>query len=149
MNEKIAKNISDVDSDFTKKEQAAMREQIKMEARAKKDRATGEEAISKAVAALPEPDRSIASKINEIVSKTAPVLMPRTWYGFPAYANKDGKIVCFFQPSSKFKTRYATFGFQQDAKLDDGNMWPVAFAVTKLTPADEEKIIEFLKKAVS
>lgn len=107
-----------------------------------------ENAVLEAIAAMPKPDRAIAGRIHAIIKAKAPALMPKLWYGMPAYA-KDGKVVCFFQSAAKFKTRYATFGFQHEAKLDDGAMWPVAFAITKLTPAEETKIATLVKKAVS
>ena len=91
----------------------------------------------------------MAKRIHEIVTSTAPELMPKTWYGMPAYADKDGKVICFFQAAGKFNVRYATFGFQPDAKLDDGNMWAASFALIKLTAAEEAQIIELVKKAVS
>ena len=96
---------------------------------------------------MPEPDRSLAERVHAIVMASAPDLAPKTWYGMPAYA-KDGKLICFFQAASKFKVRYATFGFQPDAKLDDGTMWPTAFALTELTAADEARIAELVKRAV-
>jgi uncharacterized protein YdhG (YjbR/CyaY superfamily) len=94
-------------------------------------------------------DRSMGKRIHELVTATAPGLMPKTWYGMPAYANADGKVICFFQAASKFGVRYATFGFQPDAKLDDGNMWAASFALIKLTSAEEAKITALVKKAVS
>jgi uncharacterized protein YdhG (YjbR/CyaY superfamily) len=100
------------------------------------------------IAAMPEPDRVIAERLHAIVKDSAPILLPRLWYGMPAYT-KDGKVICFFQSAAKFKTRYATFGFQHDANLDDGVIWPVAFAVKQLTPAEEAKIAALVKKAVS
>lgn len=136
---------------FTDEEKAAMRErakELKAEARASKDRAAGESAVLAAIAAMKEPDRSMAKRIHEIIKASAPDLMPKTWYGMPAYA-KDGKVVCFFQSAQKFKTRYATFGFSDAANLDDGAMWPVAFALKALTATEEAKIIALLKKAVS
>jgi uncharacterized protein YdhG (YjbR/CyaY superfamily) len=111
-------------------------------------KADGEAEVLAAIAAMSGSDRAIAERIHAIVRATAPELAPRTWYGMPAYA-KDGKIVCFFQASKKFKTRYATFGFQQDAHLDDGRMWPVAFAVMDMTEAEEARIAELVKRAVS
>jgi uncharacterized protein YdhG (YjbR/CyaY superfamily) len=90
----------------------------------------------------------MATRLHAAITKAAPDLMPKTWYGFPAYANKDGKVVCFFKAASRFKQRYATFGFEEAAKLDEGSMWVTSFALTKLTPADEKKIIELVKKAV-
>ena len=112
------------------------------------DKEDGETAVLTAIAAMPEPDRAIAERLQAIIKARAPVLSPRTWYGMPAYA-KDGKVVCFFQSAQKFNTRYATFGFQHEAKLDQGNMWPVAFAVKKLTADEEARIGALLKKAVS
>jgi uncharacterized protein YdhG (YjbR/CyaY superfamily) len=112
------------------------------------DNEDGESAVLTAIAAMPEPDRAIGERLHAIIKASAPVLSPRTWYGMPAYA-KEGKVVCFFQSAQKFKTRYATFGFQHEAKLDEGNMWPVAFAVQKLTAAEEVRIGALVKKAVS
>ena len=112
------------------------------------DKKDGESAVLTAIAAMPEPDRAIGERLHAIIKASAPVLSPRTWYGMPAYA-KEGKVVCFFQSAQKFKTRYATFGFQHEAKLDEGNMWPVAFAVQKLTAAEEVRIGALVKKAVS
>jgi uncharacterized protein YdhG (YjbR/CyaY superfamily) len=112
------------------------------------DTADGESAVLATIAAMPEPDRVIAGRLHEIIKANAPVLSPRLWYGMPAYA-KDGKVVCFFQSMQKFKTRYATFGFQHEANLDEGNMWPTAFALKKLTAAEEAKIAALVKKAAS
>jgi len=137
---------------FTDEEKAAMKaraQEMKAEARAGKDRAEGEKAILVAIAAMPEPDRSMAKRLHVIVTDSAPTLMPKTWYGMPAYADADGKVICFFQAASKFNVRYATFGFQPDAKLDEGNMWAAAFALIKLNTAEEAKIIALVKKAVS
>ena len=137
---------------FTDEEKAAMKaraQEMKAEARAGKGRAEGEKAILAAIAAMPEPDRSMAKRLHVIVTASAPTLMPKTWYGMPAYADADGKVICFFQAASKFNVRYATFGFQPDAKLDEGNMWAAAFALIKLTTAEEAKIIALVKKAVS
>jgi uncharacterized protein YdhG (YjbR/CyaY superfamily) len=111
-------------------------------------KAGGEAEVLADIAAMPEPDRAIAERLHAIVKANAPVLTPRLWYGMPAYA-KDGKVVCFFQSAAKFKTRYATLGFQHEANLDDGAMWPVAFAVRQLSAAEEAKIAALLKKAVS
>jgi uncharacterized protein YdhG (YjbR/CyaY superfamily) len=136
---------------WTDEEKAAMRErakELKAEARANKDRAAGESAALAAIAAMPEPDRSMAKRIHEIVKASAPVLSPKTWYGMPAYA-KDEKVVCFFTAASKFKSRYATFGFNDVANLDEGAMWPASFALKELTAADEAKIAALVKKAVS
>jgi uncharacterized protein YdhG (YjbR/CyaY superfamily) len=118
-----------------------------MAGKAKEDkRAEAERAVLEAIAAMPGPDRAIGERLHEIVKANAPALSAKLWYGMPAYA-REGKVVCFFQAADKFKTRYATFGFQHDAHLDDGAMWPVAFAVKELTPADEAKIAALVKKA--
>ena len=109
----------------------------------------GEADLRAKLAEMPEPDRAMGERIHEIVTATAPGLMPKTWYGMPAYANKDGKLICFFQPASKFKARYATFGFEENANLDDGSMWPTSWALTKLTAATEKQIADLVKKAVS
>ena len=138
---------------FTADEKAAMKaraQELKAEARAGKDRAEGEKAILAAISAMKDSaDRSMGKRIHEIVTAAAPNLMPKTWYGMPAYADADGKVICFFQAASKFGVRYATFGFQPDAKLDEGNMWAASFALIKLTAAEEAKIITLVKKSVS
>jgi hypothetical protein len=110
------------------------------------ERQAGEEEVRAKIAEMPTPDREMGERIHALVTETDPVLVPRTYYGMPAYA-KDGKVIAFFKPKSKFKVRYATFEFQPDASLDDGEMWPVSFAVTKLTPAVEARITELVKKA--
>ncbi len=136
---------------FTAEEKAAMKErarEAKAEARAQQDRAAGESDVLAKIAEMPEPDRTMAEKIHEIVKASAPDLAPKTWYGQPAYA-RDGKIVCFFQSSAKFNTRYATLGFNDTASLDEGVMWPVAFAIKNLTAAEEARIVALVKKAVS
>ena len=137
---------------FTADEKAAMKaraQELKAEARASKDRSEGEKAILAAIAGMKDPtDRSMGKRIHELVTAAAPELMPKTWYGMPAYANADGKVICFFQAASKFGVRYATFGFQPDAMLDDGNMWAASFALIKLTSVEEKKIIALVKKAV-
>jgi len=112
------------------------------------DKAGGESEVLALIAAMPEPDRAIGERLHAIIKASAPALSPKTWYGMPAYA-KDGKVVCFFQSAQKFNTRYATFGFQHEANLDEGNMWPVAFAVKELTAAEEARIGDLVKKAVS
>jgi uncharacterized protein YdhG (YjbR/CyaY superfamily) len=132
---------------FTAEERAAMKARVQEE-KALKTREDGEAAIREAIAAMPEPDRAIAAGIDAIVTREAPDLVPRTWYGMPAYA-KDDKVVCFFQPASKFKARYGTLGFQDSASLDDGALWPVAYAVTELTPDVEARIAELVRRAVS
>jgi len=137
---------------FTAEERAAMRErakELKAEERSKKDRAAGERDLLAKIAEMPESDRSMAERIHAVVTASAPDLAPKTWYGMPAYANADGKVVCFFTPAAKFKERYATFGFNAEAKLDEGSMWPTSWALTKLTAADEQRIGELVKKAVS
>jgi hypothetical protein len=132
-------------SDF---ERAAMKERA-LELRAEAEKADGESAVRAAIAAMPEPDRTMAERLHALIKASAPSLKPKTWYGMPAYANKDGKVVCFFQCADKFKARYATLGFSDTAKLDEGAMWPTSFALKKLTPAEEKKIAALVKKAVS
>ena len=135
---------------FTDEERAAMKnraQELKAEARADKDRAAGEEDLLAKIAEMTASDRAMAERIHKIMKANAPELSPKTWYGQPAYA-KDGKIVCFFQPAQKFNTRYATLGFNDPANLDEGNMWPVAFALKKLTATEEAKIVALVKKAV-
>ena len=132
---------------FTAEERAAMRETARERKRAG-NKAAEERAAIEAIAAMPKPDRAIAERIHAIVKASAPDLSPKTWYGMPAYA-KDGKVVCYFQAADKFKARYATFGFNDMANLDQGDMWPTSFALKKLTAADEAKIAKLVKKAVS
>jgi uncharacterized protein YdhG (YjbR/CyaY superfamily) len=132
---------------WTAEERAAAKAyaaELKAEARGAND----EKAVLAAIGEMPEPDRSMAKRIHAIVKASAPALSPKTWYGMPAYANKDGKAVCFFQSAAKFKARYATFGFNDTANLDEGTMWPTSWALTKLTAADEAKIGKLVKKAV-
>jgi len=136
---------------FTAAEQAAMKErakELKAEARANKKREDGERDLLEKIAEMPEADRTIAERVHEIVKANAPSLFPKTWYGMPAYANDDGKVVCFFQAAAKFESRYATFGFNDTANLDEGVMWPTAFAITALSAGEEAKIAELVKKAV-
>jgi uncharacterized protein YdhG (YjbR/CyaY superfamily) len=136
---------------WTDEERAAMKQrarELKAEARASKDRETGERDVLAKIAELPEPDRSMAERLHAVVTASAPDLSPRTWYGMPAYA-KGGKVVCYFTPASKFKERYATFGFNAEANLDEGTMWPTSFALTELTADDEARIGALVKKAVS
>ena len=131
---------------FTAEEKAAMRERAReLKAAGKGD---GESEVLAKIAEMPAPDRAIAKRLHAIVKATAPELSPRTWYGMPAYA-KDGKVVCFFQSASKFKTRYATLGFSDKANLDDGALWPTTFALKKLTAAEEKRIAALVKQAVS
>ena len=137
---------------FTDEEKAAMKErakELKAEARADKNKAEGESDVLAKIAEMPEPDRAMAKRLHAIIKASAPDLSPKTWYGMPAYANEEGKVVCFFTPAAKFKERYATFGFNADANLDDGSMWPTSFALKKLTAADEKKIGTLVKKAVT
>ena len=131
---------------FTREERAAMRERVK-ELKAAERKADGEGDVLAKIAEMLEPDRAMAKRLHAVIKASAPALSPTTWYGMPAYA-KDGKVVCFFQSAQKFKTRYATFGFSDKAKLDEGTMWPNAYALTKLTAADELRIGALVKKAV-
>jgi uncharacterized protein YdhG (YjbR/CyaY superfamily) len=132
---------------FTAEEKAAMKERAR-ELKAEANKADGEKALLAAIAKMPGPDRALAKRVHEIVTASAPGLSPKTWYGMPAYA-KDGKVICFFQDANKFKARYATLGFGDQANLDDGAMWPTSFALKKLTAAEEKKIAALVKKAVS
>jgi len=139
---------------FTDEERAAMRERAQeLKAAARRGRragkADGEHDVLAKIAEMPEPDRAMAERLHAIVKSAAPELSPKTWYGMPAYANKEGKVVCFFQSAQKFKTRYATFGFSDTAKLDEGALWPVAFALKELTATEEARISALVKKAVS
>jgi uncharacterized protein YdhG (YjbR/CyaY superfamily) len=136
---------------FTAEERAAMKErakELKAEARVNRDRAAGERAVLAKIAEMPEPDRAMAERLHEIIKASAPALSPKTWYGMPAYA-KDGKVVCYFTPASKFNERFATFGFNDTANLDEGAMWPTSFALKELTAAEEARISALVKKAVS
>ena len=135
------------DTGFTAEERAAMKERA-TELKAEKSKADGESDVLAKIAEMPKADRAMATRIHKIVKASAPDLMPRTWYGMPAYA-KDDKVVCFFQSGQKFKTRYATFGFSDKANLDEGAMWPTSFALKELTAAEEKKIVALVKKAVS
>jgi uncharacterized protein YdhG (YjbR/CyaY superfamily) len=147
--------ISKKSNGFTDAERAAIKEraqELKADARrgprAKKDKADGEGDVLAKIAAMREPDRAMAKRLHAIIKARAPALSPKTWYGMPAYA-KDGKVVCFFQSAQKFNTRYATFGFSDTANLDEGALWPVAFALKKLTATEEARIVALVKKAVS
>ena len=145
-----ANAISKKPKAFTDEEKAAMREiakERKAEERINMDRAAGEKAVLAKIAQMKGSDHALARRIHEIVTTAAPDLMPKTWYGMPAYANKDGTVVCFFQDAAKFKARYATFGFSGAANLDEGAMWPTSYALTKLTDDDEARIAELVKKA--
>ena len=132
---------------FTDEELGAMKERVK-ELKAATNKADDESAVLAKIAELPTPDRALAKRLHAVIKANAPALSPKLWYGMPSYA-KDGKVVCFFQAAQKFKTRYATFGFSDEAKLDEGNMWPNSYALTQLTPADEARIGALVKKAVS
>jgi uncharacterized protein YdhG (YjbR/CyaY superfamily) len=143
--------INKASEGFTDEERAAMKEraqELKATARADKDKADGENAVLAKIATMPKPDRALGERLHAIIKASAPGLSPKLWYGMPAYA-KDGKVVCFFQSAQKFKTRYATLGFSDKANLDEGTMWPVAFALTELTAADEGRIGALVKKALS
>ena len=136
---------------FTAEEKAAMKErakELKAEARANQKREEGEKDLLEKVAEMPESDRAMAERIHELITENAPDLWPKTWYGMPAYA-RDGKVVCFFQAASKFNARYATFGFNDTANLDEGAIWPTSFALKELTAEGEKKIVALVKKAVS
>jgi uncharacterized protein YdhG (YjbR/CyaY superfamily) len=149
--QKSAKSREQADS-FTAEERAAMKErakELKAEARANKNREEGERALLDKIAEMSPSERAIATRLHEIVTDNAPGLFPKTWYGMPAYANQDGKIVCFFQSADKFGARYATLGFNDSANLDDGVMWPTSFALKQLTAAEEERISALVKQAVS
>jgi uncharacterized protein YdhG (YjbR/CyaY superfamily) len=139
--------MSNATKGFTAEERAAMKERAR-ELKASKSRAEGEQDLLAKIAEMPKADRVIAQRIHEIVTASAPDLAPKTWYGMPAYANGDGKVVCYFQSAAKFKSRYATFGFNDSATIDQGVMWPTSFAVTQLTKAEETKIAALVKKAV-
>ena len=136
---------------FTDDERAAMKErarELKAEARASKDRAAGESDVLAKIAEMDGPDRALAERLHAIVTASAPALSPKTWYGMPAYA-RDGKVVCFFQSAGKFKSRYATLGFSDEANLDEGAMWPTSFALKKMTATDEARIAALVKRAMS
>lgn len=135
---------------FTAEEKAAMKaraQELKAEARASKNRAEGEKAVLAAIAQMKDPDRAMARRLHTLITAGAPDLLPKTWYGMPAYANAEGKVICFFQAAGKFNVRYATFGFQHDAHLDEGNLWPTSFALVKLTAAEEAALMALVKKA--
>ena len=146
--QKSAKSTTAKGKGLTAEERAALKETVqerKAAARGEND----EKAVLAKIAEMPASDRGLAKRLHELIKSNAPSLSPKTWYGMPAYANKDGKVVCFFTPADKFKSRYATFGFNDDANLDEGTMWPTSWALTKLTAADEARIGALVKKAVS
>ena len=144
---KPAKKGTKTSAKFTDEELGAMKERVR-ELKAAGDRADGESAVLAKIAELPAPDRALGERLHAVIKTSAPGLSPKLWYGMPAYA-KGGKIVCFFQSAQKFKTRYATFGFSDEANLDDGAMWPTAFALKELSAAEEVRIGALVKKAVS
>ena len=145
VDKKATKKPAKANKVFTEEERGAMRARAK---ELKEDKADGESAVLAKIGEMQEADRALGERLHAIIKASAPALSPKLWYGMPAYA-KDGKIVCFFQPALKFKTRYATLGFNDSAKLDEGTLWPVAYALTELTAADEARIGELVKKAVS
>jgi uncharacterized protein YdhG (YjbR/CyaY superfamily) len=154
MAQKSAKSttaVREMSEGFSAEERAAMKErarELKAEARANKDKAAGEHDLLAKIAEMSDPDRAMAERLHAIIKASAPELSPKTWYGMPAYA-KDGKVVCYFTPAQKFNSRYATFGFNDTANLDDGTMWPTSFALTELTAVDEARIAALVKQAVS
>ncbi len=145
VDKKAAKKPAKAIKGFTNEERGAMRERVR---ELKADKADGESAVLAKIGEMPAPDRALGERLHAIIKASAPALSPKLWYGMPAYA-KDGKVVCFFQPAHKFKTRYATFGFNDSANLDEGHLWPVAFALTELTAAEEARIGALVKQAVS
>jgi uncharacterized protein YdhG (YjbR/CyaY superfamily) len=151
---KIAKKPDKSIQGFTDEERAAIKDWAQEVKAARRrspgpKKADGESAVLATIAAMPAPDRALGERLHAIIRANAPTLSPRLWYGMPAYANEDGKVICFFQSAQKFKTRYATFGFMHQANLDDGAMWPTAFALKELTAAEEVRIAALVKKAVS
>jgi uncharacterized protein YdhG (YjbR/CyaY superfamily) len=149
---KVTTKPAKASTGFTGEEKAAMRnraQELKAEARANRDKVEGESAALAAIAALPEADRALAERLHALIAANAPTLSPKTWYGMPAYATRAGHIVCHFQSADKFKTRYATLGFSDKARLDGGGLWPVAFALTAWTEAVEAKIVALVKQAVN
>jgi uncharacterized protein YdhG (YjbR/CyaY superfamily) len=145
------KKLDKTSEDFSSAEKLAMKQraaELKAEARLFKSREEGEQDVLKAIAETSGTDHAIGERLHEIIKASAPHLVPKTWYGMPAYANKDGKVVCFFRPAQKFQERYLTFGFNQDAKLDEGSMWPTSYALTELTASVEKEIAGLVKKAV-
>lgn len=144
--------MAEKNAGLSKEERDAVKQraaELRAEEKAGKNRAAGEQAVREAIAALPDEDRVLAEGIDRIVSEVAPHLVPKTWYGFPSYANEDGKVVVFFKAASKFTSRYATLGFEESANLDDGDLWVTSFAVLALTPESEKKITEHVRRAAS
>ncbi|MBZ0283342.1 MAG: DUF1801 domain-containing protein [Anaerolineae bacterium] len=148
MSQTTKKSTTKKEKAFSAEERAAMKERAK-EMKANASKAEAESAVIEKIGEMLEPERSMAKRLHEIIKANAPALAPKTWYGMPAYANKDGKIVCFFQSAQKFNTRYATLGFNDTANLDDGDLFPVAYALKALDAAEEAKISALIKKAVS
>ncbi len=149
---KTTKKNTPQSNGFTDEERAAMKtraKELKAEARAAKNKEEGENELLAAIAGMREPDQSMARRLHKIITASAPDLSPKTWYGMPAYANKDGKVVCFFQSAEKFSARYATLGFNDTANLDEGSMWPTSFALKALTDTEEARIAALVKQAVS
>lgn len=147
----MSKDNHNAPGEFSQFEKEAMRQrakELKADLKANKKREIGEAVLLEAIAAMPQSDRDIAQRIHKIVSETTPELWPKTWYGMPAYANEDGKVVFFFQGAEKFEARYASFGFNDTAMLDDGNVWPTAYAIKELSDTEEKLIIELLQRAV-
>ena len=150
--EKSGKGSTAKSKGFTDEERAAMKErarELKAEARRGARKADGERDVLAKIVEMPGDDRALAERLHAIVKANAPDLSPKTWYGMPAYANEDGKVVCYFTPASRFKSRYATLGFNDSANLDEGAMWPTSFALTELTAAEEARIVDLLEKALS
>lgn len=144
--------MADKNAGLSKEERDAVKQraaELRAQEKAGKTRAAGEQAVKEAIAALPDADRVLAEGVDRIVTEVAPALVPKTWYGFPSYADADGKVVVFFKAASKFNQRYATLGFEEAAKVDDGDMWVTSFALVALTPVTEKKIAEYVKKAAS
>ncbi|ALV46197.1 hypothetical protein MB46_12605 [Arthrobacter alpinus] len=144
--------MAEKNAGLSKEERDAVKQrasELRAQEKAGKNRAAGEQAVREAIAALPDEDRVLAEGIDRIVSEVAPHLVPKTWYGFPSYADEDGKVVVFFKAASKFTSRYATLGFEESAKLDDGDLWVTSFAVLALTPETEKKIAEHIRKAAN
>lgn len=148
MSDTTKKSTSKKEKAFSAEERAAMKERAK-EAKANASREEAEKAVLEKIDEMPKPERDMAKRLHEIIKANAPSLAPKLWYGMPAYANSEGKIVCFFQSAQKFNTRYATFGFNDTANLDDGNLYPVAYALKELNAAEETKLAALMKKAVS
>jgi uncharacterized protein YdhG (YjbR/CyaY superfamily) len=151
-NTKATKQPAKASTGFTDEEKGAMRnraQELRAEARANKNKEEGESAALAAIAALPAQDRALAERLHALITASVPALSPKTWYGMPAYVNRDGQIVCHFQSAEKFKTRYATLGFSDKANLDDGALWPVAFALAEWTEAVEAQIAALVKQAIS